>query len=153
VKGDASGASFNVLVDEVAKGIVSTGHRLSIFVPGYRTYKVRLVPTAAVPVDYDSAAREVTLYPGNVQSLAWRAETYFTVFGQATSSNGEPISDALVQTPKGIAQTDGNGYFQVDVRRGDAISIAKADGPACKARIGEVTIRNDFASIGKVVCQ
>jgi len=153
VNGDASGASFNVLVDDVAKGIVSTGHRLSIFVPGYRTYKVRLVPTAAVPVDYDSAAREVTLYPGNVQSLAWRAETYFTVFGQATSSNGEPISDALVQTPKGIAQTDGNGYFQVDLRRGDAISIARADGPVCKARIGEVTVRNDFASIGKVVCQ
>lgn len=153
VNGDAAGMSFTVLVDDVPKGIVSAGRRLSIFVPGYRTYKVRLVPVASAPVDYDSAAREVTLYPGNVQSLAWRAETYFTVFGQATSSKGEPISDALVETPKGIAQTDGNGYFQVDIRRGDAITIAKADGPACKARVGDVTVKNDFASIGKVVCQ
>lgn len=153
VKGDAGDASFNVLVDDVSKGRVSAGRRLSIFVPAYRTYKVRLVPTSAVPVDYDSAAREVTVYPGNVQSLSWRAETYFTVFGQAMSGKGQAIGDALVQTPKGIAQTDANGYFQVDVRRGDAITIAKADGASCHAKVGDVIVRNDFASIGKVVCQ
>ena len=151
--GDAKDASFNVLVDDALKGHVSVGRHLSIFVPGYRTYKVRLVPTSSIAVDYDSAERKVTLYPGNVQSMSWRAESFFTVFGQAISPKGDVISDALVQTPKGVAQTDGNGYFQVDVRRGDAMTFARAEGPSCKARIGDVIVKDDFASIGKVVCQ
>jgi hypothetical protein len=83
----------------------------------------------------------------------WRAESYFTVFGQAISSDGMPISDSLVQTAKGIAQTDANGYFQIDLRRDDPITIARADGPACRVMLGNVVVKNDFASIGKVVCQ
>jgi Mat/Ecp fimbriae outer membrane usher protein len=153
VSGDASDAVFNVLVDEVPRGKVRVGQRLSLYVQAYRTYNVRIVPTSAVPVSYDTAARQVTVYPGNVQALAWRAESYFTIFGQATSINGAPISNALVQTVKGIAQTDANGYFQIDVRRDDPIMIAKADGPACHVRLGNVLIRNDFASVGKVICQ
>jgi hypothetical protein len=153
VGGDALSAAFNVLVDDVPRGQVKVGQPLSLFVPPYRMYKVRLVPTDVVPVSYDTAARVVTLYPGNVQSLMWRAESYFTVFGQAISSDGMPISDSLVQTAKGIAQTDANGYFQIDLRRDDPITIARADGPACRVMLGNVVVKNDFASIGKVVCQ
>jgi hypothetical protein len=153
VNGDVPDTAFKVLVDEVQRGRVKAGERLSLFLPGYRTYKVRLVPAAASPVSYDTAAREVTLYPGNVRSLAWRAESYFTIFAQATGPNGAPITNALVQTPKGIAQTDTNGYFQVDVRRDDPIMIAKGDGPTCQVKLANVAVRNDFASVGKVVCQ
>lgn len=152
VGGDASSATFNVLVDDVARGQVKVGQRLSLFVPAYRMYKVRLVPAAVLPVSYDTAAREVTLYPGNVRSLVWRAESYFTAFGQAVLRDGTPIADSLVQTSKGIAQTDANGYFQIDLRRDDPITIARGDG-TCRVTLGQVVVKNDFASIGKVVCQ
>ena len=153
VNGDAAAATFKVMVNDVAKGHVRIGRNLLLFVPPYHTYNVRLVPVDATAVDYDTAARQVTLYPGNVQSLAWRAQTYFTVFGQAVSRAGAPISNALVETAKGIAQTDENGYFQLDVRRDDPITIAKADVGSCQIKLGNVTVRNDFASVGKVVCE
>jgi hypothetical protein len=153
VNGDARDAVFDVVVDDARKGRVRIGRRLVLFMAPYRTYNVRLVSVAAVPVDFDTAARQVTLYPGNVQSLRWRAHSYFTVFGQAVSPAGAPITDGLVQTAKGISQTDANGYFQLDVRRDDPITIGKEDGSSCEIKLGNVAVRNDFASIGKVVCE
>jgi hypothetical protein len=151
--GDASNASFDVLVDDAKRGRIQVGQRLSLFVPGYRTYRVRLVPSAASAVSYDSAVREVTLYPGNVQSLEWRAKSYFTIFAQAVSAGGSPIADSLVQSAQGIAQTDGHGYFQVDVSEGDPVTIALGDGAACRVQLPKLVVKNDFASLGKVVCR
>ena len=153
VNGDARDAAFDVLVDEVVRGRVKAGRNLSLFVPGYRTYRVRLVPTAASAVSYDAAARDVTLYPGNVQALEWKADSYVTVFAQAILPGGAPIANALVETAKGIAQTDSNGYFQVDVRQGDPITVTKGDSPMCQIQLPDLRIRNDFASAGKAVCK
>ena len=151
--GDAGDAAFDVLVDEVVRGRVKPGRRFSLFVPGYRTYKVRLMPTASSAVSFDSAVREVTLYPGNVQSLEWKVESFVTVFAQAVSTSGVPISGARVEAPKGIAETDPNGYFQIDVRQGDPITITKSDGQECRVRLRQFVVRNDFASAGKAVCR
>lgn len=153
VDGDATGAQFDVLVDEVARGRVKAGQRFSLFVPGYRTYKVRLAPVDAPSVSYDTGARDVTLYPGNVKSLAWRAETTFALFAQAVSPDGTPISNALVQTAKSVSETDENGYFQIDMRRGDRISVGRGKETLCHIALGEITVKNDFASAGKVLCQ
>ena len=153
VGGDAPDAMFDVLVDEVIRGRVRSGGRLSLFVPSYRTYKVRLMPSAASAVSYDTAARDVTLYPGNVRALGWQADRIVTIFAQALNREGQPIAGALVETPRGIAETDGQGYFQVDVRKSDPITISRSGREACKIGLPELHIRNDFASVGKVTCQ
>jgi outer membrane usher protein FimD/PapC len=153
VAGDETDAQFKVMVDDVQRGRIKAGQRLSLFVAGYRRYRIRLVPIAAAPVSIDSAVREVTLYPGNVQTLVWRAESYFTLFAQAMSRDGVPIRDALVQSAKGIAETDSNGYFQIDVRRSDPITIARNDGAPCVVKLAKLAVANNFASIGKVICQ
>ena len=153
VHGDAGDAQFTVLVDDVARGQVKAGQRLSLFVPGYRTYRVRLLPVGAAAVDFDASARRVTLYPGNVQLLDWTARSYFTLIAQAVAADGSPIADALVQTQKSVAETDGSGYFQIDVRRGDAITVDRHGPPACSIKLPQVVVHDDFASIGKVACQ
>ena len=153
VEGDAAGAPFDVLVDDVPRGRVKVGQHLSLFVPAYRTYTVRLVPIGASPVSYDTSAREVTLYPGNVRSLVWRAQSYFTIFAQATSADGASIGNALVQSPKSIAETDDNGYFQLDVRDDDPITVRKPNGEDCRITLAKLTTKKDFASMGKVICR
>ena len=152
VDGDATAAVFKVLVDDVPRGKVRVGQRLSLFVPGYRTYRVRLLPVDSAAVDYDAAAREITLYPGNVQSLDWAAQSYFTLIAQAVSSDGSPIRNALVQTKKAVAETDSDGYFQIDVRRDDSIVVDRPGQP-CLVRLPKLSVHDDFASIGKVTCQ
>ena len=72
---------------------------------------------------------------------------------QAISANGAPIANALVQSARGVAETDSNGYFQIDLRHDDPITIATAEGTACRVKLGSVAVKNDFASAGKVVCE
>jgi hypothetical protein len=153
VHGDANGARFKVLVDDRPSGEVRMGQHLSLFVPGYRTYRVRVVSVDAAAIDYDPSAREVTLYPGNVQPLEWQARSYVTVVGQAVSIDGSPIVNALVQTEKGVAETDSKGFFQLDVRGGDAVSIARDGASPCQVALPKLTVHNDLASVGKVTCQ
>ena len=153
VRGDASDVPFKVLVDDAVRGEVRSGQHLSLFVAPYRTYRVRLLPVDAAPVEYDTAARNVTLYPGNVAGLSWQAQSIVTVFAQAIGPSGEPIADGLVESGKAVAQTDTNGYFQIDVRRGDEIMINKDGAPACRVRLPALPSGKDFASVGKVVCR
>ena len=152
VSGDAPDAEFDVLVDEAVRGTIKAGPRLPIFVPAYRSYKVRLVPSASSAINFDASPREVTLYPGNVRSLTWRAEPFVTIFAQAVSPAGTPISNALVEAAKSIAETDGNGYFQIDVRRGESLKLAKGD-TICRIDLPDLPVRKDFASIGMTTCK
>lgn len=154
VKGDARNAEFDILIDDAVRGTVSPGQRFSMFVPGYRVYTVRLRPTTASSVSYDSAPRVVTLYPGNVQTLVWTAQSYFTMFAQAMAADGRPIANALVRAAKTVAETDADGYFQIDIGRNDPITITEKSGASCRLAAPKVVQpRNDFASVGKVLCQ
>lgn len=153
VHGDAPGARFKVLVDDTQKGIVRIGERLSLFVAGYRAYRVRLVPADAAAVDLDETAREVTVYPGNVERLDWQVQSYVTLIARAVATDGAPIRTALVQTARAVAETDADGYFQIDLRSGDAITIAQGTGRTCQVALPRLSVHKDFASAGKVTCQ
>jgi hypothetical protein len=59
----------------------------------------------------------------------------------------------LVQTSKSVSETDENGYFQIDMRRDDQITIGATDEAPCRVTLGKVVVKNDFASLGKVTCQ
>lgn len=152
VHGDDADARFDVLVDGAPRGQVRTGQRLSLFVAGYRTYHVRLVLADASAVDFDPADRVITLYPGNVEPLDWTIASYVTVVAQAVRSGGTPIADGLVQSGKAIGETDSSGFFQVDVRAGDAVTIVRG-GSTCTVALPNLPVHKDFASLGKVSCQ
>ena len=152
VDGRADGA-FEVLVNDEPRGRVTAGGRLPLFLRPYHSYRVRLRPLDAAAVSYDGAAREVTLYPGNVQHLAWHVDRMFTVFGQALRPDGRPLADAVIQSRHGVGETDGNGYFQVDVGAGEPIRFTQDAGGSCEVTLGNVKPVRDFASVGKVVCR
>ncbi|MEO6310997.1 MAG: CS1-pili formation C-terminal domain-containing protein [Sphingomicrobium sp.] len=153
VDGGAKGAAFEVLINDTVRGVVKDGDRLPIFLQPYRVYRVRLKPVKAAAVAYDSAAREFTLYPGNVQPVRWHVERTFTVFGRAVGPDGVAIADARVESRHGLGQTDTDGYFQVDVAGGDLLSLSRADHDACQVSVTNAKPNNDYASLGKVVCQ
>jgi hypothetical protein len=152
VSGNARDASFQVRVDDSPVGRVRSGGRLPIHLQPYRAYKVSLRLDDAASVTFDTASRDVTLYPGTVSVVRWTAQTYFTAFGQAVGADGRAIANAMVQAPHSFGETDDNGYFQIDVADGDLLFFTGgSDG--CKLHISGVKPRNDFASLGKVVCR
>jgi hypothetical protein len=144
---------YEVLVDEQPLGQISGGGELPLFLEPYRLYKVRLRPVGAASVWYDAETREVTLYPGTVKHLSWRVEPLATLFGRAVRPDGSPLSDASVQSRRGVGETDGNGYFQIDSTSGDTLLFTSADGTACRIGVGELRSHVSFVSMGKLVCQ
>jgi hypothetical protein len=153
VDGTRDGSQFDVLVDGRSRGRVKSGRRVPIFLEPYHTYEVRLRPVNAASVWFDTAARELTLYPGNVQHVRWRAEHLLTIFGRAVGPDGKAIADAMVTSRKGIGQSDSDGYFQIETSAEDSLSFETAGGAKCKVSLGGLGQKTDYASLGRVVCQ
>jgi outer membrane usher protein FimD/PapC len=114
---------------------------------------VRIRAIGPASVDYDTGAREITLYPGNVERMTWVARSFFTAFGQALRPDGRPVANAAVQSPNGIGETDDNGYFQIDVAAGEMLSFDSGAAGSCQANVGTPKTRKDLVALGKVVCR
>ncbi len=153
LSGEKSDATYRVLLDDTDRGHLHVGERLSLFVPAYRSYRVRLLPKESTAAEVDPQPREVTLYPGNVATLNWRAERYVTLFARAISSAGQPIARALVQTGRNVAETDDQGYFQINVSRGDLLRFSRSGSALCSVSAPTFAPDEDLLSAGKVVCQ
>jgi outer membrane usher protein FimD/PapC len=153
VDGGSANSEFDVLVDNHSKGRIKAGERLPIFLEPYRAYSVSLRPVNAPSVWYDTAAREFTLYPGNVQHVAWHVEHVLTLFGQAVRKDGAPVADAAVTSARGVGQSNSQGYFQVEASATDSLSFDTAGGAPCTVKISKLNQERDYASLGKVICQ
>lgn len=149
----AGNASFDVLIDELPRGRVRAGSSLPIFLQAYRSYKVRLRPTTAASVSYDSGVNDVTLFPGNVVHLRWKAESQLAIFGKAVRIDGSPVSNAIVTSSQGIGQSDANGYFQIDAGPNESLSFTGKNGQPCQIPLLALKPQNNFVSLGRVVCR
>ncbi len=153
IGGGSKDARFEVLIDGQPRGRVSAGQRLPVFLRPYRAYSVRLRPVDAASVWYDTAAREFTLYPGNVEHVRWQVESLVTVFGRAVREDGTPVAGSMVTSRRGIGQSNSEGYFQIETSANDLLSFDGGDGKACSIRIEDIDQGRDYASLGKVICR
>jgi hypothetical protein len=152
VDGQAGDALFDVFVNSMPYGHVRSGGQLPIHLQSYRSYQVRVRPPSGAPVSFDNGDQQVTLYPGTARVLRWTARSYFTAFGQAVGKDGRPIANAMVQAPHSIGETDDNGYFQIDTANGDRLKVTHG-GDHCEIQVTAAKPANDFAPLGKVICQ
>jgi hypothetical protein len=146
-------SAFDVLINGQPRGRIRVGGRLPIFLQPYRAYSVKLRPVNAASVWYDLAAREITLYPGNVQPARWHVEHLVTIFGRAVRPDGTPVADAMVTSRRGIGQANPDGYFQIETSANDVLAFAPGDGAQCKVDIGALKPQQDFARVGRVICR
>jgi hypothetical protein len=63
------------------------------------------------------------------------------------------VRDAAVKSKRGVGESDGEGYFQIDAARGDTLVFTSADGESCSAGVGDIAARGVYASLGKVICR
>jgi hypothetical protein len=152
VEGARGASEFDVLIDDQPRGRVRSGESLPIFLQPYEAYSVRLRPVNAASVWFDSAAREFTLYPGNVEHLHWDVEHLMTVFGRAVRPDGTPVSDAMITSARGIGQSDSEGYFQIEVSENRSLSF-DSDHSKCTVTVAGSHSDSDYLPLGKVVCR
>lgn len=153
IDGGTQKAQFDILVDGQPRGRIRAGERLPIFLRPYHEYSVRLRAVDAASVWYDSAARELTLYPGNVEHVRWHVEHLMTVFGRAVREDGTPVADAAVKSRRGIGQSNAEGFFQIETSENDHLTFNSGENDVCSVAIDGVETNRDYASVGKVICR
>lgn len=154
VGGVAKGTPFEVLVDNAPRGIVHAGSQLSISVPAYRRYAVRLRPTGTDIVRVDGGTRQVSLYPGTVQRLDWAVERVVAMFGRIIWTDGSPVADAALFATGAIGNTDANGFFQIEAGGNATMRVQTADGYGCRLPLRAPALSADqtYAPLGTLVC-
>lgn len=153
VDGSSEAGAFEVLVDDAAMTKVAPGKPATLFLQPYRDYDVRLRPLSATSVHYDAGVRKVTLFPGNVERLSWKAVPTHTVFGQVVDSDGNPIANGLLKGGHGDGASNSEGYFQIDVATEDRVTLKLADGQSCNLKLDSVRPVGGYVAAGKVFCQ
>lgn len=153
IDGQARDTAFEVLVDESSRGLVRPGASLPLFLTPYRHYDVRIRPVSGNRASYDGRTRTISIYPGTVARLEWKAEPVVTAFGRAVWPDGTPIADANITATAGIGQTDGQGYFQIETGATDILKVQARDGRLCRLSIDSLRAANGFAALGERRCQ
>lgn len=151
--GSEAGQTFDVLVDEVARGSIQSGGRLAFFLEPYKTYELRLRPKGSGISSFDTAPKSVTLYPGNVSEVEWKVTPLFILFGRAVDAEGKPIGEADIEGAHGIGRTDKEGYFQVESNAKDQLRLTRAGGASCTMSIGPAAASQGLVSAGDIVCR
>jgi hypothetical protein len=151
--GGEPGQTFDVLVDDVARATVANGERAALFLQPYQRYEVRLRPRGGLIANFDTAPRQVTLYPGSVARLDWRFKPLFILFGRAIDAGGRPLADAEISWPDGIGRTDSEGYFQIETSGGSELRLNGRDGRSCTVTIGTARPSNGYYPAGELTCR
>ncbi len=151
--GNAPGTLADVLIDGSPRGRIETGQSLPILLTPYRAYAVRLAPVGAPPVAFDTSEQTVSLFPGNVETLEWHVEPVFGAFGRALNAAGQPIANARIDGAREPAMTDAQGYFQVALSGATTLTLHAANGGRCMIRLPNVSAKNGYAALGRLICR
>ena len=145
----AGDSQFEVLINGQPRGRVSVGSKLPIFLEPYRAYSVALRPVDAASVSYDTASRQFTLFPGNVEHAQWHVDNLVTVFGRAVGADGKPVADAMISSRRGIGQSDANGYFQIETTANDRLSFDRGNGNRCEVSMEGLSRESGLQVLGE----
>lgn len=153
LKGDA-GVPMNILVGGVARGVVEPGTSHTVYLPPYQRYSIRLVPARKELVAYDSAARTVTLYPGNVSHLNWEANRLYIVLAKLVNDKGEPVANAQLQEGDGRTTTSAHGRVQVQLTQPERLTLITPENTACEIALPAMVPVNGVLHYTKpLVCE
>jgi hypothetical protein len=146
-------ATFELLVDEAVRGTVRGGQRVTLAVPPYRRYRVRLRATGNELIAFDTRSRTIDVFPGSVVALDWIARPIRALFGRLVDRDGLPIADADLTADDAIAATDPHGYFQIQGSTDSSLTARTASGRTCTVRLAAAeSAATAYTRLGDVVC-
>ncbi|MFK8027758.1 MAG: CS1-pili formation C-terminal domain-containing protein [Gammaproteobacteria bacterium] len=150
--GQPEGSSFEVFIDRQSVGFATVGSNTVFPLPPYETYDVRLESRASTFLQFDEAPREVTLYPGNVNSLRWQVDRVVVLIGKVIGEDGEPVKNAKIQNVGAFSGTDNRGWFQIETSKTNELILQQNDGSTCKINLGEYNGEEDVHVFDELIC-
>jgi hypothetical protein len=103
-------------------------------------------------VDYDAAAHEVTLFPGNVAKRVWKINKVYVLIGRLVDEQGNPIAKERVRGAEGYGFTEEDGSFQVEVTGLTPLSVSSRR-HNCTLDLSLTQEPEFYLDVGDVVCR
>jgi Mat/Ecp fimbriae outer membrane usher protein len=150
--GNSGDALFDVVVGGQRFGTIQSGEVRAIALGPYETYKINLVPVGGGFVTLLGEPQEVTLYPGNVVSLEFKAASFVPAFGRIVREDGGSIGIARILGTLDSAVTDDLGFFQTELSEPGTLVIQPLQGPDCEVTVESLGDNQVFAKLGTLVC-
>lgn len=155
IKADPS-QRFDVLVNDVPRASVRGGTTMLLQLPAYRSYDVRIRAVGSAMLGYDSNARRITLYPGNVAPLRWKTARQLAVHGRIVLPDGSPVAGAALSAGPNIADSAADGEFLIQLDEEAAITARLRDGRTCTIPVrlpaGTAEAAPAFLALGTLGC-
>ncbi|MGF1742380.1 TcfC E-set like domain-containing protein [Vibrio profundum] len=142
---------YDVLVNGRVTMTIENNKSYFLSLPSFKTYDIAISSRSHDLRVLDSK-REVTLHDGSVQDLDWRAQSTYLLIGQFVSPSGVPISHADIEGGAEFAQTDEEGFSQVDVLSGHSLTLATSNHHHCEVNTDNIHPEDDVAYVDHLVC-
>jgi len=139
---------FELFVDDRPRGRLLSGQTRFLEMPAYQQYEVRLKPVLTGPLNIQSPTRYVTLLPGNAPVIQWEVSALSVVFARLVDQSGFAISGASVRSKHSVADTDANGYFQIEASSGESLEITFRDGAGAQLGLPRFFGPEEFYELG-----
>ncbi len=166
IRGAAGQGTFDVLVNGYRVASARGGERNVLPLPPYEKYRIQLVDRGTAFVAYDDRPREVTLYPGSVETLQWDVESVIVGVGRIILEENicsnidqicydirTPLRNAIISGTSGFAMTDEDGRFQIEMTSGTKIIHARKRSIECDLVLEKVEMFNSIAKLGDLACR
>lgn len=131
------------------------GNRNYISLPPYASYRMEILNNAETLDSYDipdNARGKISVYPGNVVYLQPQVKKIITVFGRLVNAEGNAISSREIKNKIGLAKTDKDGRFVIDIDRNNPkLNIATADDSVCALTLN-ITSSEGALWLGDIKC-
>jgi Mat/Ecp fimbriae outer membrane usher protein len=147
-------AHFNIFIDgQLRAKDVSVGSSVPVFLTPYLKHAVYIRGVDAPSAEYDTTARDIVLFAGNVKDMVWDIRSVHVVFGRLLDHSGQPLRNVILKGLINPVQTDAQGYFQGEVTGQTTIRGILPGGRVCHASIGLSQLTGELVKLGGVICQ
>jgi hypothetical protein len=150
--GQPEGSKFEVFVDRQSAGFAKVGSKTVIPLAAYGTYDIRLQSRAESFVTFDESAKQVTLFPGNVNTITYTVKRVLILIGQVLRPDGSAFANARIDNVSSFSGTDERGWFQVETGKVESLTFKKSNGEMCAVKLGEYSDTDDIHVFNQLTC-
>lgn len=152
VRGARKTDVFELLVGDQVAGTLSGSRSIRLPLPPYRAYDLRIRPVSTDPVAYDSSIREVGLYPGSVSTVSWDTAPISIRIGRLVGAGGTPLANATLSAKGVWAETDSEGFFQIEAPDDARFEVVLRNGRTYKLTLPPGKLEAGVTRLGQVIC-
>lgn len=150
IDGGNDSSSFDIYVDQNKLDFVKGDSTRVLPLNPFNQYQILLQAKGVNnTIVEDNRLKLVTLYPGSIRTLKYKAKSTVIIIGTLYSQNGKVLKNTLVHGEVDEVITDENGYFQITAVLDETLNVG--DNMKFKVDKNIIDTKNNVIFLKKVV--